>query len=161
MKQGIFNVFMLSAVIGLGIIEYLDHNSPVDKTVVIDEDFVCESDFLSKSPEEGLMEALDYYEIKHPDIVYAQAVLETGHFSSDLCINGNNLFGLYNSRNGKYHTFNHWVESVEAYKRFVQYKYKPPSDYYRFLEKIGYAEDPEYIKKVKNIVKRNDKRGCK
>lgn len=34
--------------------------------------------FMNKSPKEGLWEALEYYGIHHKEIVYAQAVLETG-----------------------------------------------------------------------------------
>lgn len=48
-------------------------------------------DFMSKGPEEGLMEALEYYEIHHKEIVYAQAILETGHFKSGGCKKGNNF----------------------------------------------------------------------
>lgn len=117
-----------------------------------------QSDFFSKSPQEGLMEALEYYGVKHPKIVHAQAVLETGHFKSDLCLNGNNLFGLYNSKRGKYYKFDHWTESVIAYKDFIQYKYKPPEDYYKFLQRVGYAEDSNYISKLKGIVNKNDTR---
>lgn len=114
--------------------------------------------FMSKPPQEGLMEALVYYEVYHPEIVYAQAVLETGWFTSSLCLNSHNLFGLYNSKKMRYYKFNHWTESVVAYIKFVQYKYKPPNDYYKFLSDIGYAEDPDYINKLKGIVSRNDKR---
>ena len=115
-------------------------------------------DFFSKSPQEGLIEALEYYDVKHPKIVYAQAVLETGHFKSDLCLNDNNLFGLYNSKKQKYYTFNHWANSVEAYVRMVQYKYKgekvePSNSYYKFLQDIGYAKDVLYISKLKKLVK--------
>ena len=80
--------------------------------------------FLKKSLEKGLKEALRYYGVKHPDIVYAQAVLETGYFKSGLCNNSNNLFGLYNSKKKKYYTFNHWKDCIVAYKEMVQYKYK-------------------------------------
>lgn len=114
--------------------------------------------FFSQTPKEGLEEALSYYEIKHPQIVYAQAVLETGHFKSDLCLNGNNLFGLYDSKNHRYYTFDHWTESVVAYLDYVQYRYKPPNDYYKFLSDIRYAKDPNYINKLKGIVNRNGKR---
>jgi hypothetical protein len=116
--------------------------------------------FMSKSPQEGLMEALVYYEVNHPEIVYAQAVLETGGFTSNLCLNSHNLFGLYNSEKMRYYKFNHWTESVVAYIKFVQYKYKPPDDYYEFLDRIGYAEDSTYIEKLKIIVNKiqNDKR---
>ena len=84
--------------------------------------------------------------------------METGHFKSNACTNDNNLFGLYDSKNKRYYKFNHWSESVVAYKDFIQRKYHPPKDYYQFLSDIGYAEDPEYINKVKSIVNRNDKR---
>lgn len=106
--------------------------------------------FISQSPKEGLCEALKYYNIKHPDIVYRQAILETGNFTSGGCKKDNNLFGLYNSRKGKYYTFKHWSESVEAYKKYIQSKYKS-GDYYQFLKNLGYAEDPNYIKKLKSL----------
>jgi flagellum-specific peptidoglycan hydrolase FlgJ len=50
----------------------------------------------------------------------------------------------------KYHKYNHWTESVEAYKRFQDKKYKG-GDYYTFLKKVGYAEDPHYVWKLKHI----------
>ena len=109
--------------------------------------------FFTQGPEEGLKEALVYYNIKHPDIVYAQAILETGHFKSIKCTKCNNLFGLYDSKNKGYYFFNHWVESVKAYKDLIQYKYKG-GNYYLFLHRIGYARDKKYIDKLKNLVKR-------
>ena len=159
MKQRVINI-LLSFVVGiLGAIQvhsYLKENEPPEiKMEHTDEE---QPDFFSKSPQEGLMEALEYYGVKHPQIVYAQAVLETGHFKSDLCLNDNNLFGLYNSKKRRYHTFDHWTESVVAYLDYVQYRYKPPNDYYKFLSDIGYAKDPNYINKLKGIVSRNDKR---
>lgn len=114
--------------------------------------------FFDKSPEEGLMDALIYFEVKHPHIVYAQAILETGNFTSKVCKENNNLFGLYDSRNKKYYTFNHWSESIIAYINYIQYKYSPPKDYYKFLQDIGYAEDPTYTDKLRIIVEKNGKR---
>lgn len=113
--------------------------------------------FYDKSPEEGLWDALIYYDIKFPEIVYAQAILETGYFKSKGCTRDNNLFGLYNSRKKRYHKFNHWTESVVKYKEWIQYRYKPPNDYYEFLRRIHYAEDSRYITKLKLIVKKNGK----
>lgn len=109
--------------------------------------------FFSQTPKEGLEEALSYYGLKHKDIVYAQAVLETGHFKSDLCLNNNNLFGLYNSKKHKYYTFDHWKDCIIAYKEMIQYKYKDGDDYLNFLKEIGYAEDSEYICKLKKLIK--------
>lgn len=109
--------------------------------------------FFSQTPKEGLEEALSYYGLEHKDIVYAQAVLETGHFKSDLCLNGNNLFGLYDSKNHRYYTFDHWKDCVIAYKEMIQYKYKDGDDYLNFLKEIGYARDSEYICKLKKLIK--------
>ena len=95
------------------------------------------------------------YEIYHPDIVFAQAILETGYFSSKMAVKYNNLFGLYNSKTGTYYKYNHWRESIEAYKRHIQRRYEPPDNYYQFLDNIGYAKDTEYIKKLKIIVNRH------
>lgn len=63
--------------------------------------------FFSQTPKEGLKEALSYYNLKHKDIVYAQAILETGHFKSDICLKNNNLFGLYNNDKKQYYKFKH------------------------------------------------------
>lgn len=107
--------------------------------------------FENKTPEEGIDEALQYYDIKHPTIVKAQAILETAHFSSDLCVKNNNLFGLYDSKNKRYYSYNHWWESVIAYKKTIQKRYENSRYYYMFLEDIEYAEDKEYINKLKEI----------
>ena len=160
MKQKVFNIIISIAMIAL-IISYVEpynENIKHKPPEVIVNTFEYKQHFHSKLPQDGLMEALIYYDVKYPHIVYAQAVIETGNFKSNLCLNDNNLFGLYNSNKGKYHSFNHWTESVIAYKDFIQYKYKPSEDYYEFLQRIGYAEDADYISKLKKVVNKNDAR---
>lgn len=117
---------------------------------------------LSEDPESDLKKVLEYYGVLHPEIVYTQAILETGHFRSKVFKEYNNLFGLYDSRKHDYFRFKHWTESVAGYKYLVQFKYKPPDnatneDYYKFLIELGYAEDPSYVSKLKQIIKRNEK----
>ena len=109
---------------------------------------------LSDDIKNNLRQALQYYNIKHPEIVYAQAVLETGYFKSVNCKEKNNLFGLYNSNTKDFYKFKRWDKSVLGYKKLLQYKYKG-GDYYNFLDSIGYAEDPKYIEKLKIIVNNN------
>lgn len=107
--------------------------------------------FMAQTPEEGLMEALIYYELDFPEIVYSQAILETGHFKSRICKEYNNLFGLYNSATNDYYKFDNWWESVIGYKELVQKKYKSEDSYYYFLKNLPYAKDPKYINKIKKI----------
>lgn len=90
--------------------------------------------------------------IKHPKIVLAQAILETGWFKSSVCRNKHNLFGLTNPRTGQYYEFNHWTESVKAYYTKVQYRYKG-GNYLLWLRDIGYAEDKGYIRAIIRVLK--------
>jgi hypothetical protein len=125
-----------------------------ETTYIIEEEASLPTDpvaFFNQSPEEGLIEALDYYGIQYPEIVYAQALIETGHFKSKLCTQYNNLFGLYNSRTRSYYRFDNWWDSVIAYRDKVQYKYKGDVDYYTFLVRLPYATDPNYIRKIKQL----------
>lgn len=87
--------------------------------------------------------------VKHPKIVLAQAKLETGNFSSDVCNRHHNLFGLKHS-NG-YYRFKRWQESVTAYRDKVQYRYKG-GDYFAFLDRIGYADEPKYNDYVRALM---------
>lgn len=155
MKQKVFNI-LISLIVGvLGVVQvlpYLKKDKPPEIKVILHiDDKEKQPDFFSKSPQEGLMKALEYYEIKHPHIVYAQAVLETGNFTSNLCLKNNNLFGLYDSKNKRYYSYKHWWESIEAYKKLIQRKYNNSKYYYMFLEDIKYARDKDYINKVKKI----------
>ena len=84
--------------------------------------------------------------------VLAQAMLETGNFSSRVCKEYNNLFGLYDSKNRDYYRFERWEDSVVGYGKMIQYRYKG-GNYLNFLKRIGYAEDPRYITKVAKMAK--------
>lgn len=100
----------------------------------------------------NMLVACEYYGIKHPSIVTAQAILESGNFKSEVFKKYNNPFGLYNSYRKDYYKFKHWSDAILAYQALIEYKYKG-GNYYEFLDSIGYAADPNYIRKVKAIEK--------
>lgn len=100
----------------------------------------------------NLIAAMDKYDLSNKTYVVAQAILETGYFTSRVCLELNNLFGLRRPSNGEYYAFDNWEESVKAYRDYVQYKYKG-GDYLTFLNDIGYAEDKAYIYKVRSIAR--------
>ena len=100
-----------------------------------------------------------YYNVQFDSIVFRQAVLESGNFTSYLCMQHNNFLGLYNSSTKDYYKFNHWSECIRGYRDLVQYKYSAEKygegyeGYYNFLKKLPYAEDSLYIQKLKGLFK--------
>lgn len=101
---------------------------------------------------ENLARVLEQYHVKYPKIVIAQSLLETGYYTSRVCWECKNLFGLRRPSDGSYYKFDRWEDSVKAYRDYVQYKYKG-GDYLLFLNRIGYAEDKSYVLKVRQIAK--------
>lgn len=114
--------------------------------------------------EHELKKYITHLNLKHPDIVYAQAVLETGNFKSNLFINNNNLFGIKEPRIrnntslgsiGGYAYYSDWRQSVIDYALYQSsYTRKLNREaYFAYLDK-NYAKDPEYSRKLKEIIKR-------
>tara|TARA_R110002167_G_scaffold32683_7_gene105698 strand:- start:1051 stop:1440 length:390 start_codon:yes stop_codon:yes gene_type:complete len=104
-----------------------------------------------------VLKELKKQDVKFPEIVLAQSLLETGWYQCTSCSRDvNNLFGLYNSREKEYFKYTNWKESIGGYKRGIQYKYfkKEYKDYYQFLDEIGYASDPQYTIKLRRLVKK-------
>jgi hypothetical protein len=89
--------------------------------------------------------------IKHTDIVLKQSVLETGWYKSRLCKEYNNIFGFWYKDD--FLKFDCWQECVAYYKRWQDRHFDSEccDDYYDFLVRRGYAEDPKYIDKLKSI----------
>jgi flagellum-specific peptidoglycan hydrolase FlgJ len=98
---------------------------------------------------EKVLAELKKQQIPHANIVLAQSRLETGNYTSKVCKNKNNLFGI--RKGNKYKSYNSWKESISDYKRLISSRYKN-GDYYQFLERIKYAEDKMYIQSLKEIV---------
>lgn len=97
--------------------------------------------------------------IQHPDIVLAQAIKESGWFKCTNCsLDGNNVFGFY--WKGDYKSWDTWQEGVFYYATWQKKWYKG-GDYFEFLTKKGYAEDPDYVKDLKNTYPLNQKNEAK
>jgi len=109
--------------------------------------------------------SIDYwmsvFDIQNKDIVKRQAYHETGNLKSRFCIECNNLFGMRKplkrettaiGRDNGMSVYPSFVESIEDYGIWQQYFYSE-GDYYDFLASHGYATDPLYIPKLKNIKK--------
>lgn len=101
---------------------------------------------------ENLIREIRKNNLLYPDIVLAQAILETGWLTSPVCRKKHNLFGLTNPRTGKYYEFCHWTESVSAYYSKVQYRYDG-GNYLLWLRDIGYAEAKDYVSALIRVLK--------
>lgn len=116
--------------------------------------------------EEKLVRKLKELNVKYPHIVLAQAKLESYNYSSHIFIDNNNLFGMkeaqvrINTAKGTQHRhayYNTWQESVLDYAFWMATygsKCKTEQQYYDLLN--GYAEDPDYQAKLKNIIEKDN-----
>lgn len=101
--------------------------------------------------------------VKFPEIVYAQAVIESGNFSSSLFLNHNNPFGmkiakqrptLNNGGHPIYASYYSWQHSVLDYAYFQSRFMKAYDTQEKYLNRLSqiYAEDPTYIDKLKKVI---------
>ena len=113
----------------------------------------------SKFDLSGFQEYLRLRNVPNREIIIAQAILETGLFTSPIFYENNNLFGMKEPRvrettaigSSRGHaTYDNWVDSVDDYILWYNYvtRNRVYEDYLQFLVYIGYAEDPYYLKKL-------------
>ena len=108
----------------------------------------------------GVYQMLVDYEIKHPKIVFAQMMYESGWLECKNCSwsEANNPFGFLICttkvdgvcKEWKYESFCTLEESIEYYKSWQDKLYKG-GDYYAFLKRIGYATYEGYNKRLESI----------
>jgi len=134
MKKLIFSIIFLSFSFGT-----------YNQLIILNEE-IEELELTIKNVYDKILE----YDIQHPEIVFSQVILETGHLKSGGALNDNNLFG-FTTRNG-HMKFEHWEESIIYYKDWQDKRYDD-GNYFYFLTNIGYAEDSLYIQKITQIHK--------
>jgi hypothetical protein len=115
--------------------------------------------------QEKLVDKITELNFKFPHIIMAQAMQETGHFKSTIFRENNNLFGMKEarlratlaqgtSRNHAY--YNTWQESVYDYAMYYNSylrKIKTEDEYFDYLRQ-NYAEDPDYVPRLKDIIRK-------
>lgn len=115
---------------------------------------------------EGLYEQIIKHGIKFPDIVFAQALLESGEFTSKLFKSANNLFGMkvpskresarIGSTPSGYSRYEDWSLSIYDYSLWQEYILKNKGDltknqYLALLGKV-YASDKRYVSSLKRVI---------
>lgn len=113
--------------------------------------------------EDELMNLLQEYNIQHKDIVLAQAILESSHFKSDLFVKQNNMFGMLDPLtrpttsigDKKFASYNTIEEGIIDYALWQSCYARnlTREEYFNKLARV-YAEDKNYVKKLKDIIKK-------
>lgn len=110
-----------------------------------------------------LAQMLKDLNIRFPHIVMAQAIIESGHFQSNIFRTNHNLFGMKQARmrcttakgtNLAHAYYDNWKESVYDYA-FFQSRYlhdlKTESSYLEYLDR-NYAEAKDYDAMIKRVI---------
>jgi hypothetical protein len=134
---------------------YIENLSIEEKVIILNQ----QDGFTPEKLKEYILEL----NIKFPHIVYAQSILETNSFKSNIFKTNNNLFGMKQARirattnqgtERGHATYKHWRESVVDYALFQNaYLNKITTEelYFQYLEE-NYAEDKEYVIKLNKII---------
>ena len=134
--------------------EILVNLSPEDRLIILNN--------YDKFSPEKFKTYLEELNVPHADIVYAQALLETGNFTSHIFKNNNNLFGMkvatirpttnIGEENG-HAVFKHWRQSVVDYALYSSC-YLTKMSRQEYFDYLGsrYAENPNYVNLIKKIL---------
>lgn len=121
-----------------------------DPTIIYEKEYPSIS-YLQELNQENVLFWLNYFEIKHPEIVLAQSILECSwEYNSYRAKELNNIFGFQISETDVL-TFGHWIGSIIYYKKWQDIYYQG-GGYIDFLMEYRYAEDTLYDKKLILIV---------
>ena len=131
--------------------------SQEDKLIVIRE--------YNEFSEAKLIEKIKQLNFRFPHIILAQSYQETGHYKSGIFLENNNLFGMQEAKlrsnlakgtNRNHAYYDTWQESVIDYALFYStylHDIKTEGEYFEYL-KQNYAEDPTYVQRLKEMIKK-------
>lgn len=164
MKFGFLGMFALSILITVGAISQVNKYKNLSFT---EQEVAVIISKQNEFTEDKFIQKIKELNFKFPHIVLAQAKLETGNFTSKMFNENNNLFGMkearqrINTAGGTQHGhayYDTWLESVYDYAFYSStylHKIKNERDYFNYLSQ-SYAEDPNYISSLKNIIEKEN-----
>ena len=141
-------------------------NDKIPEVIECSRDLLASIEWVYLLGEEDLNESravhlMQELGIEHPHIVFAQMRIESGNFKSNIATTNNNFFGMKHpkqrittskgNKNG-YASYENWALSVVDYGLWQRrYASGLTEDEYYALLKDKYAEDDNYVPKVKGI----------
>jgi flagellum-specific peptidoglycan hydrolase FlgJ len=115
---------------------------------------------------EKFLKEIEKYSFKYPDIIIAQALVESSHFKSPVFIENNNMFGMReakvristsNGSNLNHAYYVNWKDCIVDRALYeAQYLSKlSREEYFKYLDKT-YAEGKGYSNLLKKVIKNNE-----
>lgn len=151
--------------IGIAIVFSLGFGTSQVKTVLVEGEKKIKIESENTFSKDKLKEEIAKFNFKYPDIVYAQAIIESGGFKSNVFLENNNIFGMREAGSrvttalgtkNNHAYYQNWKTSVAdraiyegAYLRGLS-----RSEYLQFLKK-NYAEATDYDKAILKTIKNN------
>ena len=168
-KTKISNVTLLGfgALIGLALLLGFTSNSEKVTEYLSQEERLIVIREYNEFSETKLIEKIRQLNFRYPHIILAQAKLESGHFKSTIFLENNNMFGMREAKlranlargtNRAHAYYDSWQESVLDYALYYStylYKLKTEGEYFEYLRQ-NYAEDPTYVQRLKQIIKKQE-----
>jgi hypothetical protein len=155
-NAGVIFTLALSLAYGVGRLTKIYYLNPYEKEVLL-----VNMDHPPFSEDE-LIDLMEELNIKFPHIVLAQAQIESATYSSNIFRYNHNLFGMREAKQRittalgtrrKHAYYKDWTQSVIDYG-FYQATYlnkiETEEQYFRYLGN-SYAEDPNYLNKIKAL----------
>jgi len=165
-KKDIIIAGLLSIFIILPLILSL---STTEKTSIVEKLSIEEKMIIikdhNKFSEDKLVEYIQQLNFRFPHIILAQSKLESNYYKSGIFVENHNLFGMKEARiranisqgtNRGHAYYNDWKESVMDYALYYStylYQLKTEDQYFDYLKQY-YAEDPNYVPKLKSLIKK-------
>lgn len=153
-KIVIFCSFYVAYLSTLKVIEVVNNPIVITELVFTDKE--------KPFSEKALIDEIYKYNFKHPEIVLAQARLESGNFTSSIFLENNNLFGMKKAYSRPttavgeargHAVYNSWQQSLADYALYSAafLRYSSQEDVLAHLGR-HYAEDPIYEDKVRRVI---------
>lgn len=131
----------------------------------VEKEVVLVTDSKDRFTKEKFKELLLDLNIKHPSLVYAQAIQETGNFKSSIFLENHNIFGMKtatvrattNKGTNRGHAYySSWQNSVLDYALYQSsYLRKMDRDQYINYISRNYSTDSSYVSRIKHIMNTN------
>lgn len=170
-KTFVYPILVIGSILAISFkvaIHNAEQKGFIDGTSIpFEEGFYAIESLEEEFSQQALVEELKRLNVRFPEIILAQSILETGHYTSRIFEENNNLFGMKEAKARSttalgtqlgHAYYNNWKESVLDYALFqnaYMNKIRKEKQYLKYLDK-NYAEASNYDKTILQIIEREN-----